>query len=511
MNWGGAAQRQQVALEPSRLEGKQTIDTNSGLAAPIDLPLEAEPVQHLGRPARDRFRDRLLIADASTVLVGGAIGFLIWVVVRDVGQATVFEHMLLFVLSYPVWIASLMVAKLYRARVVTRRSEEFRRIWAACSISIVIIVTLVFGIGYERLSRAWVALLLVSIATLLIVERAVARRIFAKLRTSGQISRRIAVIGNDPHAFHIAQTLQANSSLGYSVAGFIGDFDIHPPDFDRLGPVSHADTLLTETGCSGAIISLASIDASEVNHLVRRLTDRGFHIALSSSLHDIDMARVRPQSLDGRTLLYIEPVIRDGWRARAKRGFDVSLAVVASILSAPLVLAAAALIKLDSRGPVFFHQKRVGRNGEHFEMLKLRTMSVDAEQRLEQVMDQNERTGPLFKVARDPRITRVGRILRNWSIDEIPQFYNVLRGDMSVVGPRPALPSEVADWDEEVKERLRALPGITGLWQVEGRGNESFDVYKRLDLLYVDNWSLLHDLLIVWRTFGAVIARRGAF
>ncbi len=167
-------------------------------------------------------------------------------------------------------------------------------------------------------------------------------------------------------------------------------------------------------------------------------------------------------------------------------------------------------VKATSPGPVLFRQERVGLDGQTFRMIKFRTMVADAELQRAELLDRNESDGPLFKIADDPRITTVGRRLRKWSIDELPQFFNVLRGDMSVVGPRPALPSEVAEWDPEVRERLRVLPGITGLWQVAGRADSSFDAYKRLDLFYVDNWSLLHDVRIVVRTFGAVALKRGA-
>lgn len=464
----------------------------------------------LRSPHHNGFRRRLILGDAVAVLVGAAIAFAIWVLARHAPQVMVLEHALIFVASFPIWIAALAITKLYVARVVVRRAEEFRRIWVACGAGTVATVVLAFALKYEQLSRSWIALLFTSVGFTLVAERAVARRIFAKLRRSGRISRRVAVIGGDSHALGIAHTLRSDPSHGYFVVGFISDRPVGPSDSDWLGTVSAAEELLVEHECTGAIVSLSTVTAADVNFLVRRLTDSGFHIALSSSLRDINTTRVRPQAIDGQTMLYIEPVIRDGWRGRAKRGFDVSVAAVASILSAPVVLLAAALIKIDSPGPVFFRQERVGRGGEHFKMLKLRTMSVDAENRLDEVMAANERNGALFKASGDPRITRVGRFLRKWSVDEIPQFYNVLRGDMSVVGPRPALPREAAEWDAETYERLRALPGITGLWQVEGRGNESFDVYKRLDLVYVDNWSLLHDVNIVMRTFGAVISRRGA-
>jgi len=175
-----------------------------------------------------------------------------------------------------------------------------------------------------------------------------------------------------------------------------------------------------------------------------------------------------------------------------------------------MVIVAMVAIKLDTRGPVFFRQVRVGRDGVPFIVLKLRTMVVDAEVRRNELLELNEVDGPLFKISHDPRVTRVGRVLRKLSIDELPQLVCVLQGTMSMVGPRPALPSEVVQWDASLHERLRVLPGLTGLWQVSGRSESTFDQYRRLDLYYVDNWSLGHDLRICVRTFGVVLSGRGA-
>ncbi len=206
----------------------------------------------------------------------------------------------------------------------------------------------------------------------------------------------------------------------------------------------------------------------------------------------------------------MEQTRRGGWHAVAKRVFDVVVSVVALLLAAPVLIVAAIAIKRGSVGPVIFAQERVGRDGEIFRILKLRTMANDAETRQAELLERNEADGALFKLSDDPRITRVGAFLRKLSIDEIPQFVNVLRGEMSVVGPRPALAAEVERWTEDVHERLRVLPGITGMWQVSGRSDTTFDEYKRLDLYYVDNWSLLHDIRIVLRTFSAVVLQRGA-
>ena len=203
------------------------------------------------------------------------------------------------------------------------------------------------------------------------------------------------------------------------------------------------------------------------NRLTRVLTEAGCHVALSSSLHGVDISRTRSQALR--------------WRSGS-----------------------------ISRGPVLFKQVRVGKDGELFEMFKLRTMVRDAEALRSQLEDHNECSGALFKMRSDPRVTRVGRFLRKSSIDELPQLWNVMRGEMSIVGPRPALPAETEQWTADLHERLRVLPGITGMWQVSGRSEADFELYRRLDLYYVDNWSLTHDIKIVLKTIFVVLTGSGA-
>ena len=473
-------------------------------------PANVEAVARLISPKR--LRSRLMLADATAVLVGATAAFLLWMTIIQPGTAAVREHVFLFLVSYPLWIASISARKLFVARVVVHPAEELRRIWTATALATVLTVVLSFALGYAELSRGLALLLLTSVGTALTVDRVIARRVFRRLRCEGRITRRVAVVGTDTNAIRIMHMLQNNRSLGYSVVGYIGDEDIGDRgDCRWLGPLTQTSDVLRAHHCSSAIISLSSIDTAAVNWLARTLTDQGVHVALSTSLNDISVARLRPQAVDGRTMLYVEPTIRDGWRGTAKRVCDFVASAVALLLASPILLAAALAIWIDTGGSVLFRQQRVGRHGEMFTILKLRTMHHDAEARFDEVADRNECDGPLFKASDDPRVTKVGRFLRKWSIDEIPQFWNVLRGDMSFVGPRPALPREVAAWDDETAERLRVLPGITGLWQVGGRSTTSFGDYKRLDLYYVDNWSLAHDLVIVLKTFKAVITGRGAY
>jgi lipopolysaccharide/colanic/teichoic acid biosynthesis glycosyltransferase len=239
--------------------------------------------------------------------------------------------------------------------------------------------------------------------------------------------------------------------------------------------------------------------------LARQLQDSHLHVQLWSGLWGVSSRRLRPMQLAHEPFFYLE---RPGSLARTawiKRGMDIVIASTVLVLASPVLAVAALLIKLQDRGPVLFRQKRVGLHGEVFELRKLRTMTVDAEKGLERLKADNERSGPLFKLSADPRVTRIGKVLRATSIDELPQLLDVLTGKLSLVGPRPALPSEVAQFDRALLDRHDVLPGLTGLWQAEARHNPSFDAYRHLDLFYVENWTVLLDILILFATVRTVL------
>jgi exopolysaccharide biosynthesis polyprenyl glycosylphosphotransferase len=278
-----------------------------------------------------------------------------------------------------------------------------------------------------------------------------------------------------------------------------------------LGDWSEAVDVVRSAGVSGVIVATSAVDIALANRLARDLMELGYHVELTSGLVDISADRLIARPLGRRPVMYVEPVHLSGWRAVAKRGFDVMASVAALIFVAPVLAVAALLIRIDSRGPVFFTQERVGKDGKPFRVRKLRTMVADAERMLDVLRDQNDADGALFKMHDDPRVTRVGAFLRRFSIDELPQLFNVLLGEMSLVGPRPALPSEMSSWTEGLQNRLRVRPGITGMWQVNGRSSASFDDYVRHDLYYVDNWSLLTDIAIVLKTIPVVLLHKGAY
>jgi exopolysaccharide biosynthesis polyprenyl glycosylphosphotransferase len=448
-----------------------------------------------------------MLADGLALLVGLTVPFVAIELLQRFGPGGVRHHALLAIAGVPAFAVGAMASRMHRARANARRLDELGNVLKTVVIGVGFMVFAAFAVQMRDLSRLWVAIVAIATVGSLMIDRTIARGMFTELRTAGRIARRIVIVGTDPHAIGLLHLFQRNRSLGYEVVGFVGSDEIGSRGgVSVLGTIDELDEVLAAQNASGVVVSPASVFENEINTLTRRLTDNGYHVAISSTLRDIDVTRLRPQNLDGRSMIYVEPVSRDGVHHVAKRAFDVVMASTLLLLTAPVLAVAAIAIKLTSRGPVFFRQTRVGRHGELFTMVKLRSMVADAEARKAELVELNESDGPLFKIEDDPRITKVGRILRKTSIDELPQLVAVVRGTMSMVGPRPALPDEVDQWDELTRERLRVLPGLTGLWQVSGRSEWSFEDYKRLDLYYVDNWSLLHDLFICIRTVGVVVA-----
>jgi len=454
----------------------------------------------------------LILADVVAVLAGIAFAFIAESVWWPVESDVLFGQWLIVVASVPFWCAAAVVNQMYAARANHRRSDEFKHIVGTALFGAGSLVGVAFIAQNDDLSRAWVAMVFLGVAAALTIERQLARITFLRLRRSGRMSRPILVVGTDDNAAGLVQTVQERPELGYRAVGFVasGTPAANLRGVPLVGDLTNVEDVAAEHGATGVLISLYSVDAKTVNSLTRRLTDAGLHVTLVSSLHDIDIQRLRVQEIDNQALLYIEPTIRTGWRFVAMRAFDYVVASVGLLLTLPILLAAMLATRLESRGPVIFRQVRTGVNGQLFEMLKVRTMYDGADTMKHDLLEQNESDGPLFKMRNDPRVTRVGRLLRKFSIDELPQFWNVIRGEMSVVGPRPALPSEVAQWEDDVHERLRVLPGVTGIWQVSGRSETTFEEYKRLDSYYVDNWSLAHDVGIVAKTIRVVLGGRGA-
>jgi exopolysaccharide biosynthesis polyprenyl glycosylphosphotransferase len=414
-------------------------------------------------------------------------------------------------ISLPIWLAAFVHYRLYMSRFVSSRPSELTRVLHAVLTGLIGMAAMSFLLKFDA-SRSWLVVSFLTVFLVCILARQAVRWGFDSLRRKGGARRDVVLIGTNAEAQRIYQQLQRDPRLGYHVVGTISDTPERLDGLAYLGPTDDGLTLARNAGVTGALIASTGVSAVATNRLVRELTNAGIHVELSSVLADVGAERLTVRPLGYLPTLYIEPVRQLGWRAVAKRVFDLAVSVFALIVLAPLLAVVAVAVKLDSRGPVFFKQVRVGKHEEPFKVIKFRTMVVNAEELLADLREKNEADGPLFKLHSDPRVTRIGAVLRRYSIDELPQLLNVLVGQMSVVGPRPALFPEMRDWTEDLRRaKLSVRPGLTGIWQVSGRSNLSFADYVRLDLFYVHNWSLWRDLAIVFRTIPVVFKKEGAY
>jgi exopolysaccharide biosynthesis polyprenyl glycosylphosphotransferase len=411
-----------------------------------------------------------------------------------------------------ITVSSMLVIasqRLYLARVCGVRAVETARLARASVLSGVIALVVASELATELfIPRAALGALLTF--ALLTLGRGVYGSWLRRGRTNGRFCRPVVLVGAGPEAVELNRLIEQHPELGYRVTGVVGPASelrgwsskvALGGDFEDVLPV------LERAHANGVIVATSDVPTDELNRMTRVLLHNDVHVHLSSGLRGIDHRRIRALPLAHEPLFYLEQQSLAPWQRWIKRVLDVSVSGVMLVLLSPVLLASAIAIKLCDRGPVFFRQTRVGRDGAPFTLLKLRTMVPDAEEQLVDLSVDNQRTGPLFKLARDPRRTRVGHTLERTSIDELPQLINVLRGEMSLVGPRPALPHEVEQFDDELLGRQDVTPGITGLWQVEGRDNPEFEVYRRLDLFYVENWSVGLDLAIMLATAQAVLGR----
>lgn len=467
-----------------------------------------------GSPTKRLVKAALVSADLLATLLGLLLATQVYVFITGHSPAGLMPTA---VLSLPVWPIVYAHQSLYQARRVASRLEEFRRLVNACLAGALLTAALAFVLG-DTLSRGWLGLALLFVLVTVALEREVARRMFQRRRAQGRMVRRVLVVGRNDEAHAVAESLAEVPALGYDVVGFVAeepdrqviDLRSGQPLGPWVGDPADVVRLVRDSGATGVIVATTGTDQESANRLVRDLTREGVYVEMTAALRDITPGRISVRPLGRYPVLCIEPVAAVSWRATAKRVFDVVTASVLAALTSPVLLAAALAVRLGSGPGVLFRQERVGRDGRTFTLLKLRTMVPDAEQRLEELQDLNEAAGPMFKMTDDPRVTGVGRVLRKFSIDELPQLWNVIRGDMSLVGPRPALPEEAAHWDDALRERLRVRPGITGMWQVSGRYTASLETYARLDLFYVDNWSMVADLAILAKTVPVVLRHRGA-
>ena len=403
-----------------------------------------------------------------------------------------------------------LTMRLYRVHQYST-AEEVRRIIVAISLIISATVMVSFW-SKASFSRMW---MLLSWALGLVLALSV-RRLWhwriRRIRLKGKLTFRTLVVGANLEAERLAATMTTRE-LGFQPVGFVaGSMDaLHLDDQRVVGPVGRIRELIRETRADCLFVASSAVTPEDVVQIMKARRLENVEVRFTANLPTVLSSRLAPQTIGGVMTLSVNVLQLTRFQAAAKRFCDILISGFGLLLLLPLFAAVAVAIKATSPGRVVFRQERIGLRGRPFTLLKFRTMVAGADLLLNDLRAQNEADGPLFKLRQDPRVTKVGAILRRYSIDELPQLWNVLKGEMSLVGPRPPLADEVALYEEWQHDRLEVRPGITGLWQVSGRSELSFEDYVRLDLFYVENWSIAYDLFILSKTVPLLVSARGAY
>ncbi|UWF78588.1 sugar transferase [Microbacterium sp. EF45047] len=426
-----------------------------------------------------------------------------------------------FGVAYTVVSAVFIVAWLLALRVHGTRDEktigsgwqEYRQV-ADASIRVFGVLAIAAFLLHIEVARGYLLLALPAGAGMLVAGRWAWRQWLGAQRAQGRCLARTIVVGEHGKAQHIARELQRDRTAGMVITGAVTEFGTGRmllPGIPVIGDLSDVVESL-ERADADAVVYAGSdlITPAKLRQFGWDLQTRSIDLIVAAALTDVAGPRIHARPVAGLSLIHVDYPQFTGSRYVTKRAFDIVVSALALLVLAPAMLMIAAMVRTDG-GPALFRQSRVGQDGRVFSMLKFRSMVVGAEDMLPQLLPTSDGNGVLFKMRDDPRVTRLGRILRRLSIDELPQLLNVLRGEMSLVGPRPPLMSEVETYEEWVERRLLVKPGITGLWQVSGRSDLSWEDSVRLDLYYVENWSLTSDLVILWRTARAVLKRHGAY
>jgi exopolysaccharide biosynthesis polyprenyl glycosylphosphotransferase len=455
----------------------------------------------------------LLFADLVAASLAGILASAVRFEFLRGSPADGLNYQLLSVVLGVGWVAFFWIYGLYEPRRTMNVVAEIKQLFHGIAAGSVMLLAADSFVGLD-MAAGWVLGATVFAFVIIGTYRLVVRKIIHYLHRRGRDITRVIIVGTNDEAQTIARTVKREAWLGYEIIGFVSE-DLDPrregvEGCEIIGGLSELDDLILQHQANLVLVASSDFEMTTLNRLFWDLRRLDVDLQITSGAIDFMASRVVVQSVGGMPLLYVR---RNGME-RLQRGLnrllDICGALFGLLVFAPVFAAIALWIKRDSKGGVLFTQTRTGRDGKPFKLYKFRTMVQDAEALRAELEHLSEGPGFLFKLKEDPRITRPGHFLRKYSLDELPQLINVLRGEMSLVGPRPALPAEVEQYDEWIKNRLLVRPGMTGLWQVSGRTSTEFSDYVRFDLFYIQNWSLSLDLWILWRTIRAVVVAEGA-
>jgi len=409
----------------------------------------------------------------------------------------------ILLMASSIWIFVFALSGLYNIKTTRRMVEEFSKIFLACSTAVLIIIVFIF-FQRELFSSRFIIISgwLLSVA-FISTERFIIRSIQRHFLKRGIGTHKVLVIGNDATTERIVNELEANRGLGYKIIDQLKEVNENS--------IQELKRILLESDIDEVIQTDSNIQKELVLKIIDICNEHHITFKYAANLFETSATNIEIAPLAGIPIIEIKKTPLDGWGKIFKRAFDIIFSTLILIVLIPFIIIVAVIIKLDSAGPVFVKLERVGQKGRKFTFFKFRSMIKGAHAMKKDLIAYNERSdGPLFKMKNDPRVTRFGKFIRKTSIDEIPQFFNAIKGDMSVVGPRPHEPEEVSQYQKGHKKLLAIKPGITGMAQVSGRSDLSFEEESRLDVFYIENWSLLLDLQLIFRTPFAVISRKAA-
>jgi exopolysaccharide biosynthesis polyprenyl glycosylphosphotransferase len=466
-----------------------------------------------------------MLADLAIMLM--AFGLAIGVSYSQIGRALSFSqfiHMrvevhnfVIFLGLAAIWHSSFKHFGLYRSRRLSARWTDAVHVARATSVGTTFLLVFSILFRIEIATPAFLAVFWLTSTGLTVASRLAIRSVLEAVRRSGRNIRHLVIVGTNPRAFDFARRIGAKPELGYRLVGFADELREIPQDISANGHrlVAHLDEFhryLREHVVDEVIVCLPVKSLyAKASHIITVCEEQGVLVRFLSDIFDPGVGRAHTDRVDDDTLITFATGAMQGVPTFIKRALDVSVSLVLLIILAPLAAAIMLMIAFASPGPVYFVQERLGLNKRRFRLFKFRTMVADAEARQAELEHMNEVTGPVFKITNDPRITSVGKFLRKTSLDELPQLYNVLIGDMSLVGPRPLPLRDYKGFDEDWhRRRFSVRPGITCLWQVNGRSNTSFHKWMELDMYYIDHWSLALDLRILAETIPAVLRGNGA-
>jgi len=412
----------------------------------------------------------------------------------------------------------MLVARSYEQRFLWVGPEEFRRVFFAAVMLVAAVGTVSWALKLE-VARGFVIIALPLATLLALLQRYAQRQWLHRVRRRGRHLQTTLLVGHRSAVAALDEQMGREAFHGYRVVGcclpagqYAATVDASFNGLPVLGDLGEVAAVVARYEVDTvAVLPCPELDGSALRRLGWDLEKTSAELLLAPAVTEIVGPRVRIRPVCGLPLMHMERPELHGVRRITKALFDRSAAVAGLLVLAPLLLGIALAVKLTSRGPVLFRQQRVGRDGQTFSMLKFRSMVTGADRLVSSLEAESDGNGVLFKKRHDPRVTRVGRILRRYSLDELPQLINVLRGDMSLVGPRPPLQHEVDRYGFDMHRRFLVKPGLTGLWQVSGRSDLSWDDSVRIDVRYVENWSLTFDFMILWKTIGAIVRGSGAY